>query len=246
MKKIFALAFALVLAFSLFASAETSEEIDYVSIEGIVTEITETYFILDTTAHGEVQVNVNEETFFSEEIPFAAGQYAFVTYDGMMTRSLPAQINAIAVNVSRFIGTVIYVDEEPNVLLVTSPVLGDVIVYLPETDSAVNYAEGDLVMIYNNGAMTMSLPPQVGGALVIRIETVTGVITEVGEGYAVIEEHGNIYQVNYAPDTTITVDSVEIAVGQVMTVIYNGMMSRSIPAQISAIEITVEAVGVVE
>ena len=246
MKKLFALALALVLSFSLFASAEANDEIDYVSIEGIVTEITETHFILDTVTLGEVQVNVNEETFFSEEIPFAAGQYAFVTFDGMMTRSIPAQITAISVNVSRFIASVIYVDEEPNVLLVTSPVLGDVIVYLPETDSAVNYAEGDLVMVYNNGAMTMSLPPQVGGALVMRLETVTGVINEVGEGYAVIEEHGNVYQVNYAPDTSITADSVEIAVGQVMTVIYNGMMSRSIPAQISAIEITVEAVGVIE
>ncbi len=246
MKKIFALALALVLAFSLFASAEANDEIDYVSIDGIVTEITDTYFILDTTSLGEIQVNINEETFFSEEIPFAAGQYAFVTFDGKMTRSIPAQITAIAVNVSRFIGTVLFVDEEPNVLLVSSPVHGDVIVYLPETDSAVNYASGDLVMVYNNGAMTMSLPPQVGGALVMRLETLIGVISEVSEGYAVITDSNGSYQVNFAPDTTITVDSVEMAVGQVMTVIYNGMMSRSIPAQVSAIEITVEAVGIIE
>ena len=243
MKKIFALILAFVLLGSFFALAETTDEIDYVSIDGIVTEITETYFVLDTTALGEVQVNVNEETFFSEEIPFAAGQYAFITYDGMMTRSLPPQINAVSVNVSRFIGSVEFVDEENNVLLVYSALHGDVIVYLPETDSAVNYAQGDLVMVYNNGAMTMSLPPQVGGALVMRLETLIGVITEVGENYAVIVENNNTYQVNFAPDTTITAESVEVKAGSVMTVIYNGMMSRSIPAQVSAIEITVEAVG---
>ncbi len=247
MKKLLTLVLALLMIATLpvYAETETTEEIEieYQTIEGIVTEITETYFITDTTDLGEVQVNYDENTFFSEEIPFACGQYAFVTYGGMMTRSLPPQIYAEAVMVSRMIGSVVFADEEANTITIMTNLHGEVIVHLMETDSALNYAEGDLVMVYNSGAMAMSLPPQIGGSLIMHLYTVTGSVIEIGEGYVVIDENGAIYQVNFAPDTAMTANSAEMKVGDSMTVLFNGMMTRSIPAQITAIELTVNTVS---
>ena len=91
MKKIFALILALAMMIPAFAETATSSEaeIEYFTLEGIVTDVTEAYFLLDTADIGEVQVNYDENTYFAEEIPFAAGQYAYVTYNGQMTRSLP-------------------------------------------------------------------------------------------------------------------------------------------------------------
>ena len=247
MKKLLSLVLAFLMIFAMCAFAEdtaTEEvEIEYQTLEGIVTEITETYFILDTTDMGEVQVNYDENTIFSEEITFACGQYAFVTYSGMMTRSLPPQIYAELVTVSRLMGSVVSGDEEANTITIMTETHGEVIVHLTETDSALNYAEGDLVMVYNSGAMAMSLPPQVGGSLIIRLYTVTGSIIEIGEGYVVIDENGLVYQVNFAPDTTVTVSSAELKAGDNVTVLFNGMMSRSIPAQITAITLTVNTVS---
>ncbi|MBQ5771211.1 MAG: hypothetical protein IIW08_08550, partial [Clostridia bacterium] len=175
MKKLFALVLALLMiaALPVYAETETTEEIEieYQTLEGIVTEITETYFILDTTDMGEVQVNYDENTFFSEELPFACGQYAFVTYGGMMTRSLPPQIYAESVMISRMIGSVVSANEEENTIVILTDLHGEVVVHLMENDSALNYAEGDLVMVYNSGAMAMSLPPQIGGSLIIRLYT---------------------------------------------------------------------------
>ncbi len=249
MKKLLALALALLMiaALSVYAETETTEEIEieYQTIEGIVTEITETCFILDNTDLGEVQVNYDGNTYFSEEIPFACGQYAFVTYGGMMTRSLPPQIYAESVMVSRMIGSVVSTDEEANTIMIMTDLHGEVIVHLMETDSALNYAEGDLVMVYNSGAMAMSLPPQIGGSLIMHLYTVTGSVTEIGEGYVVIDENGAVYQVSFAADTTITA-SEEMKVGDSVTVLFNGMMTRSVPAQITAINLCVNTVSSVE
>lgn len=245
MKKILSLVLALLLIAAVPVSGETTEEIEieYATLEGIVTEITESCFILDTTETGEVQVNFDENTFFSEELPFACGQYAFVTYSGMMTRSLPPQIYAELVTVNRLTGTVVSADEDSHTIVIMTDTHGEVIVHLSETDSAVNYAEGDLVMVYNSGAMAMSLPPQIGGSLIMKLYTVTGVITEIAEEYVVIDENGALYQVAFAPDTTVTAGSAEMKIGDSVTVLFNGMMSRSVPAQITAINLTVNTVS---
>ena len=245
MKKLLSLILALLMIAAVPAFAEETEaaEIEYQTLEGIVTEITETYFILDTIDLGEVQVNFDSETHFSEELPFACGQYAFVTYGGIMTRSLPPQIYAMNVTVSRLMGEVLSTDEPSNTIMIMTQLHGEVLVHLMETDSALNYAEGDLVMVYNSGAMAMSLPPQVGGSLIMKMYTVSGVVTEIGEDYVVIDENGALYQVVFAPDTTVTMPSTEMQVGDSVSVLFNGMMSRSIPAQITAIELTVNTVS---
>lgn len=245
MKKIIALVLALILISALPVYAENAQttdeaDIELYTLEGIVTEITENYFIIDTTAHGEVQVNFDAETYFTDYTPFACGQYAFVTYGGMMTASIPAQIYAMNVTVCRMIGKVIAVDEANGYIVVYNELQGEVIVHMNETDAAVNYEKDEMVMVYNNGAMTLSLPPQVTGSLIVHLYTINGTVTEITDDYIVISQEDDntvFYQVNFADDTVITITSTKLMVGNKVSVLYNGMMSRSLPAQITALEI---------
>lgn len=242
MKKLIALVLSLLLLASLpvFAETEATEaEPEFFTAEGIVTEIADAYFILDTQDMGEIQVNFDAETYFTDYVPFACGQYAFVMYDGKMTRSIPAQIYAMNVTVSRVVGKVIGLNDEHGFIVIYNELQGEVIVYLNETDSALNYEKDEYVMVYNNGAMTLSLPPQISGSLIVRLYNVYGTITEVTEEYIMVNDGESDYQVVFAPDTTVTIPSTEMKVGDEINVIYNGMMTRSIPAQITAIDITV-------
>jgi len=238
MKKIFALILALALMIPAFAETATSTEaeIEYFTLEGIVTDVTEEFFLLDTMEQGEIQVNYDENTYFSNEIPFAAGQYAYVTYNGQMTRSLPAQVYAIAVNVSLLTGEITEIDLENNALHILNDLHGLVIVHLPETDSAENYEVGSLIGVYHTGAMMMSLPPQIGAGLIINLYTLAGTVTEITENTVLFESDSVPYQINLTEATAIT---GELTVGASITVLFNGMMTRSLPAQITAMEITV-------
>jgi len=87
--------------------------------------------------------------------------------------------------------------------------------------------------VYFDGVMTMSLPGQINAGLVIPGYSVQGAISEIGEGYIVIGEGMEAIQIAHGegmlPETA--------AVGAVVRAIYDGQMTRSIPAQITASEI---------
>ena len=75
-----------------------AEEID--TLCGQITEINDEYLILEGTQQGTVQVNILDDTLYNGSLQqgeLAVGQYAEVIYDGKMTRSIPAQMNAIGV-----------------------------------------------------------------------------------------------------------------------------------------------------
>ena len=66
-----------------------------------------------------------------------------------------------------------------------------------------------------------------------------GEITEIADGYIVIEDsvHGMV-QVNLGDDTLYDgADPDELAVGQFIQVMYDGKMTRSLPAQITALKV---------
>ena len=76
-----------------------AEEID--TLCGQITEINDEYLILEGTQQGTVQVNIFDDTLYNgllQQGELAVGQYAEVIYDGKMTRSIPAQIAALAIN----------------------------------------------------------------------------------------------------------------------------------------------------
>ena len=95
-----------------------AEEID--TLCGQITEINDEYLILEGTQQGTVQVNIFDDTLYNGSLQqgeLAVGQYAEVIYDGKMTRSIPAQIAALAINVYPLKGTVDAVEEDGRVLV---------------------------------------------------------------------------------------------------------------------------------
>ena len=102
-------------------------------------------------------------------------------------------------------------------------------------------AIGDWVEVMHNGQMTRSLPPQVHG-MMIRSYSFSGVVTELAEGsFTLITEDDQEIVVNFDPEQFIGVqDEMHV------TVYFDGMMTMSIPAQISAQHIrTQEMTGVI-
>ena len=77
------------------------------------------------------------------------------------------------------------------------------------------------------------------GEEAVEILELGGEITEIGDGYIVIMDsvHGMV-QVNLGDDTLYDgADSDELAVGQYIQVMYDGKMTRSLPAQITALKV---------
>lgn len=130
------------------------------TLTGQITEVGEGYLILEDAQQGQVHVNFAEDTVFEgvEQGALAAGQYAVVLYNGVMTRSLPPMVTAMRVSVYEISGTVAQVQEDGRVLIDRADVSDQVLVTLPE--GAQTPEVGDEIVVYTNGIMTMSLPPQ--------------------------------------------------------------------------------------
>lgn len=59
---------------------------------------------METEEFGLVEVHFTEQTLLEGAEDFAVGDYIFVSYNGMMTRSLPPQVTAEKVTAYRFTG----------------------------------------------------------------------------------------------------------------------------------------------
>lgn len=120
--------------------------------------------VIDTETHGLVEVHFTPETVLEGAEDFVAGDYIFVQYNGMMTRSLPPQVTAEKVTAYRFTGTVSQLQEDGFML--STQEAGDVRVNaLAEQLEKVE--EGAQVTVYFNGVMTMSLPGQISAAWIV-------------------------------------------------------------------------------
>ncbi|MBR5232546.1 MAG: hypothetical protein IKW00_09930 [Clostridia bacterium] len=130
-------------------------------VSGYVMEIMEDGSILILTNSGEeIVIHLHDETIneLGEILP---GQYIICDYNGMMTRSIPAQISADHLYVYSMDGFVTEVieNEEERYFLMDTELHGIVMVRLPE-DILLPSAEMN-VRVYFNGAMTLSLPGQI-------------------------------------------------------------------------------------
>ena len=105
------------------------------SLYGQITEITDEYLMLEGTEQGKVQVNLLDDTLYNgaiQQSELAVGQYAEVLYDGKLTRSIPAQAAALAVNVYPLTGTVDEVQEDGRVLVTPTDGGAQVLLSLPD------------------------------------------------------------------------------------------------------------------
>ena len=143
-----------------------AEEID--TLCGQITEINDEYLILEGTQQGTVQVNIFDDTLYNGSLQqgeLAVGQYAEVIYDGKMTRSIPAQIAALAINVYPLKGTVDAVEEDGRVLVTPAEGGEQVVLSLPD---GVTMEAGETATFYTNGMATMSIPAQMNAIGVVK------------------------------------------------------------------------------
>lgn len=143
-----------------------AEEID--TLCGQIAEINDEYLILEGTQQGTVQVNIFDDTLYNGSLQqgeLAVGQYAEVIYDGKMTRSIPAQIAALAINVYPLKGTVDAVEEDGRVLVTPADGGEQVVLSLPD---GVTMEAGETATFYTNGMATMSIPAQMNAIGVVK------------------------------------------------------------------------------
>ncbi len=143
-----------------------AEELD--TLCGQITEINDEYLILEGTQQGTVQVNIFDDTLYNGSLQqgeLAVGQYAEVIYDGKMTRSIPAQIAALAINVYPLKGTVDAVEEDGRVLVTPAEGGEQVVLSLPD---GVTMEAGETATFYTNGMATMSIPAQMNAIGVVK------------------------------------------------------------------------------
>lgn len=231
MKKIFALVLIAVIG-CIAAFAEGGEEMNY-AVAGMVTEITESGgYVIDSAEFGPVEILVNEETYVEAMRDIAEGDYIYVDHNGMMTRSIPAQVTAMAIRMYVLEGDIIEVLAEENAVMLMTETHGEVYVTLPEEwkDAQI---DSERMSVYFDGVMTMSMPPHVNGGFVVPGYSIQGEVTEIAEGYFMIGEGMESVQVNTG-DTELPDD---MKAGDIVRVIFDGQMTRSIPAQIGAMEI---------
>ena len=230
MKKLFAILLAVLLLICSAFAEPVAEEL--VSIEGTVLDVTEEGWLIENAELGEVMVLASEETYVEAMRNIISGDYLYIDYNGMMTRSLPPQITASVVRMYVLIGSVVESNAEENTVMLNTDTHGEVLVSLPE-EWAGYEIDSEYMTVYFNGAMTMSIPPQVGAGVALPGYTLQGAVTEINEEWLLIGEGMEAVQVNY--DAVLLPENVKT--GDVVLVIHDGQMTRSIPAQVTANQI---------
>ena len=137
-------------------------------LHGQITEITDEYLMLEGTEQGTVQVDLLDDTLYDgaiQQSELAVGQYAEVLYDGKLTRSIPAQAAALAVNIYPLTGTVDEVQEDGRVLVTPTDGGEQVLLSLPDD---VMVEAGETATFYTTGVATMSLPAQMNAIGVVK------------------------------------------------------------------------------
>ena len=136
-------------------------------IAGIVTEVAPEYILIQTAEGQLVQANIFEETYF-EGKEIEAGDYIHITYNGMMTFSDPAPTAAMKVacnphqrEISPLHETGFILNTEMEPIIVNAP-----------AELLEGLSDGMTVTVYTNGAMTMSLPAQVGAEMITATQTI--------------------------------------------------------------------------
>ena len=205
---------------------------------GVVSEMTENGF---TLTFGEDIYAVNADAALMAGIQ--DGMFVTVYFNGMMTRMIPAGVNALHIRGQEIVGTVTEMVEGGFTLTVD----GEEIPYhVALTEDAILFVQpepGMEIIVITNGLQTASLESILVNAtevlplpMVQEVFDMAGTITEIGEGFIMIQSaEGQMIQVNTFEETIF--EGKEIAVGDFIHVTYNGMMTFSIPAQIAAMKV---------
>ena len=202
---------------------------------GVVSELTEGGF---TLTFGEEIYAVTADAALLSGIQ--DGMFVTVYHNGMMTRMIPAGVNALRIRGQEIVGTVTEMVEGGFTLTVE----GEEIPYhIAIKEGAIQFVQaepGMEVIVITDGVQTASLESiLVGATEILPLPTVqevfdmAGTVTEIGEGFIMIESaDGQLIQVNLSEETFF--EGKDAEVGDFIHVTYNGQMTFSLPAQIAA------------
>lgn len=246
MKKMMALLMALLMALGAVALAENATETDMpemILVEGFLLEKNDGHILMETSYGEELQVNLSEDVAFMAE-DLMIGDYIYVVYNGMMTRSLQAQISALSLGCDKLVGVVEELSEDGFMLRVETVVEGEEGVE-PEIVTESYFVTGNAakvegllvdmpVTVYHDGKVTRSIPPQVSASYV-RLMEMEGVIDETTEeGFLMTDVNGMQYRVALTEEARLFVAP---AAGTAVRVVYNGVTTMSIPALVNGMEV---------
>jgi hypothetical protein len=214
--------------FSFAAFAETESVVE--PLGGVIVEIGEEGLLLDQGDGNYVVVHMEESTPITGVEELEVGMYVFVRYNGVMTRSLPPQVTAEEIQVNRLSGPVVELYDDG--FLMTDETVDDVIVHWEDPASTV--AVGGNAVVYTNGVMALSMPGQVTGLKVDFFALEGTVYAQTETGFVLAAEDGALYEILVGEDTRV---DAEIAQGALVKVLYDGALTRSIPAQANALAV---------
>ena len=156
---------------------EEEEVVEIPMISGVISEINDAQYdengkLLSATLlvtggeYPQVEVFYNAEDTVLEGVEaLEIGNYVYVQYNGVMTRSVPPQITAEQVSVWKLEGTVTAI--EADGFMLDTAEQGEV--WCNATDEQLStLAVGASLTVYTNGIMTLSLPAQVTAVWVVE------------------------------------------------------------------------------
>ena len=219
-----ALCLSLATLMPLAAHAQTAAD---KSLQGLITEVDEGYFLLQDETMGPVHVRLDDALTVYEGVAakdtLAVGQYVLVAYDGVMTRSMPPQVTALKVSCFVLRGTVTEVLQS-GVVVEGDEIVEKAIVHLGENAPPVYL--GMQVTIYYGGVMALSMPPQIS-ALHVVVPTLEGTATGVSDtGFILTTAEGQLNLIALDANTrrTVTLDE-----GLPVRVYYSGQTDLNKP-----------------
>lgn len=237
MKKIFALLMtAILLMTGTLVLAESQEGS---ILTGTVTDITEEAITFVNADEQLFQANLTDGTVIEGDL--VVGALVIVQYDGIMTRSIPAQITAQSITV--------VVEEECALSGFVAEVTDEYFTFTTADEQLIqaniatpcDLVEGDLVLVTYNGQMTFSIPAQISAmdvqVIVEDQPEMTGTVTEITEeAITFTTPDGQTIQANLSEETVheYLLPTEALQAGDFIHVTYNGQMTMSIPAQIAA------------
>lgn len=208
------------------------EEMDIYMLQGAILEMDEASMLINDAAQGEVLVLIGEETVLETSYDLAVGDYVYVDYNGVMTRSLPPQVTAGRIVSHKLEGDVAEVYAEENALLLYTADGGEYRVNLPGDEAQTGF-DAQRAIVYYDGAATLSIPPQVSAGLVVPVYAVEDLITEIGEDSMTLGEGEGAVAVTFDPALL----PEALSVGDAVRVIYDGEAAGPEPEEIVALEI---------
>lgn len=214
------------------ASAESDAAQEYFALTGRVTEAREdgSFLLVGIQDGQETHVLVNEDTVEEAAWEIGVGDVVTVVYDGKMTRSLPPQVTAQVIRSYSLEGLVQSVDSALNRVLILSNDSGEVWMTLPGSENAEDFADAQ-VRVFFNGVMALSLPAQATAFAIEKVFVEEGVVETIETDAFVMTWGDSQLRVNFDAHTKV---AKGFDVGDTVLVVYNGIMTRSMPGQVYA------------